>query len=191
MERKSYHCVISLLVAVVCLCSKVGKAQEASYRLGFLAPSEDSVIPTSLSIEWYVACLHKNYESWLSLVPLHVATFYLDCVRGCLQSDGSHLVSTLVLFSKFDWELVFFGWSSIQEKRFQSSLRGNELRTQRILSAHSVPAKHRMRLAAGTAGCWDPSPAGIKSGNRSNTNRWSRPRLLRCSYVSWSSFCWI
>jgi hypothetical protein len=44
--------MVSLFVAVLCQCLKVGKAQEATYRLGFLAPSPDSVIPTSLSIEW-------------------------------------------------------------------------------------------------------------------------------------------
>lgn len=186
MERKRYHCVVSLFVAVLCLCFKDGKAQEATYSLGFLAPSPDSVIPTSLSIEWYVSCLHQNYESWLSLVPLHVASLYLSIVLLKWWLSSSVHAGLVFQLRLRTWVLVLSGWSCIQEICFQSSLRSNELRTQRILSVHSEPAKNRMRLAAGTAGCWDPSSAG----NRSNTNWWSRPRLLRCSYVSWSSFCW-
>jgi hypothetical protein len=44
--------VAALLVAVLCMCVRDVKAQKVNYTIGFLAPSPDSVIPASLSIEW-------------------------------------------------------------------------------------------------------------------------------------------
>jgi len=51
MARKQNY-VAALLVAVLCMWLRDVEAQKATYTLGFLAPSPDSVIPSSLAIEW-------------------------------------------------------------------------------------------------------------------------------------------
>lgn len=48
------HAAILLLGILFAVCARSGEAQDnrTVYTLGYLAPSEDSPIPTSLVIEW-------------------------------------------------------------------------------------------------------------------------------------------
>lgn len=83
MASVGKHCVAALLVAVLCTLLRDSKATTTvTYTLGFLAPSPDSVIPTSLANEWWVQSIVLRSSNSIEIVEIKLAILdAIDCVQ--------------------------------------------------------------------------------------------------------------